>query len=143
MTTIDSSKTEERGHLLVEKDQNKQTVTLPPKKVMASKLAAAAAAAAQAAAAQAAAAAAATAAATATATQAAAQQSVSAVSMTQPKNDSTCTKRRLSSSIENTRDKKISREKAPVVKPGKSITHSDRIVQAEISQYRPCKFLLG
>ena len=135
MTTIESSKTDDRGHLLVEKDQNKQTVTLPPKKVMASKLAAAAAAAAAQAQAQAHAQAQAQAHAQTQTVQT--NANTSNVTIQQSKSESTCTKRRLSSSIENTRDKK----KAPIAKPAKSITHSDRIVQAEISQYRPCKFI--
>jgi hypothetical protein len=116
MTTIESSKKQDRSHLLVEKDQNKQPVTLPPKKVIANKLAAAAAA---------------QAAAAAAAAEAAAQQEV-APTITSP------TKRRQSLSIENNiREKKVSKAAA---KPTKSITHAERIVQAEINQYRPCKY---
>lgn len=96
MTTIEK---QDKSNLLVEKDQNKQSVALPPKKVFASKLAA--------------------------------QQQQQQQQIVSPTNsESLSTKRRLSSSVENNNKK---------AKPTKSITHSERIVQAEIAQYRPCK----
>jgi uncharacterized phage infection (PIP) family protein YhgE len=131
MTTIDPSKKDENSkHLLLGKEQTKHSVTLPPKKIFASKLAAAAAAAA-----------------------AAAKKSTStttpatngAKSMkSSTSNDTVSIKRKLSSSFDNAHtEKKLSKDKPatkPVAaKPAKSITHAERIVRACLSQYRPCK----
>jgi hypothetical protein len=127
MTTIDPSKKDENSkHLLLGKEQTKHSVTLPPKKIFASKLAAAAAAAA----------AAAKKSTTTPATNGAMKSSTS--------NDTVSIKRKLSSSFDNAHtEKKVSKDKPvtkPVAaKPAKSITHAERIVRACLSQYRPCK----
>ncbi|RCI05962.1 Nucleosomal histone H3-Lys79 methylase [Rhizopus stolonifer] len=119
MTTIESSKKENRSYLIIEREQNKPMINLPPKKVMASKLAAAAAAAAM------------TNTTTTTSTRVVNRNDTSTTQL-----GSSSVKRRLSESNESsTREKKVA--KSPMMKPSKSITHSERIVQSEINQYRP------
>ncbi|KAI8884212.1 DOT1-domain-containing protein [Backusella circina FSU 941] len=118
MTTIDSPKNEEKnGRALFDREQPKQAVTLPPKKVLASRLVSTSSAT------------------TTRPTTNPILKSNSAITSTSQ------LKRRPSASLDNsTREKRPNMSqnvKPPVPKSSKGITQSEKIVQACISHYGP------
>lgn len=118
MTTIQSSKKENRTYVTLE--QSKQIINLPPKKVMASKLAAAAAAAAL-----------------NNNNTTTVRTTTATIERSEASSTSPSVKRRLSETNENTGVREKKATKSPMMKSAsKSITHSERIVLAEISQYK-------
>ncbi|KAI9243846.1 histone methylation protein DOT1-domain-containing protein [Sporodiniella umbellata] len=114
MTTIESSKKDNRSFIAIQREQNKSLINLPPKKVMASKLAAAAAA----------------------LSKTNRVPSYNNASMRQPAELNPSTKRKMADSSETTFQEKRA-TKLTTMKSNKTITHSEKIVQAEISQYKP------
>lgn len=124
MTTIQSSKKENRTYVTLE--QSKQIINLPPKKVMASKLAAAAAAAA----------------ALNNNNTTTVRTTTATIERSEASSTSPSVKRRLSETNENTGVREKKATKSPMMKSAsKSITHSERIVLAEISQYKSCNII--
>lgn len=123
MTTIQSSKKENRTYVTLE--QSKQIINLPPKKVMASKLAAAAAAAAL-----------------NNNNTTTVRTTTATIERSEASSTSPSVKRRLSETNENTGVREKKATKSPMMKSAsKSITHSERIVLAEISQYKSCNII--